>query len=235
MKKFSRILTVLVTILVLFIFMSIPGAVLAYPTVYPTGTTIYKPDKCWNGYTIIPTSSFKDDGAYLIDMNGNVVKFWKGVYGCWSNKVLPGGYIMGTTDITPGQHRHIDLAQWDWDGNMVWKFDKAEKLKIEDKWIWSARQHHDYQRQGNPVGYYVPGMDPLVDSGKTLVNSIKIVKRPDITDKPIADTWVIEVTWDGEIVWEWLITDHWDELGLSEAAKNAYYRNPGYINLTLSH
>ncbi len=134
---------------------------------------------------------------------------------------------MGTTGITPGQWLEgIDLVQWDWDGNIVWKFDKAEKVKIGDKWIWSAGQHHDYQREGNPVGYYVPGMDPLVDGGKTLFNSRKIVNRPDITDKPIDDTWVIEVTWDGKIVWEWLITDHWDELGLSEAAKNAFYRNP---------
>ena len=85
--------------MVLFNFMFIPATVLAYPTVYPRGTTIYKPDKCWNGYTIIPTAfaserereSVEDEGAYLIDMNGNVVKFWKGVYGCWSNKVLPGG------------------------------------------------------------------------------------------------------------------------------------------------
>lgn len=22
------------------------------PTVYPTGTTIYYPEKCWNGYTL---------------------------------------------------------------------------------------------------------------------------------------------------------------------------------------
>ncbi len=235
MKKFLRILM----IMALFIFMFIPATLLAYPTVYPRGTTIYKPDKCWNGYTIIPTifiseenwgegESVKDKGAYLIDMNGNVVKLWERVYGSHSNKVLPGGYIMGTTG--PGQWLEgIELAQWDWDGNIVWKFDKAEKIKIKDKWIWSARQHHDYQREGNPVGYYVPGMDPLVDRGKTLMNSIKIVKRPDITDKPIADTRVIEVTWDGKIVWEWLITDHWDELGLSEAAKNAFYRNPSYI------
>lgn len=229
MKKFLRISMTMV--------LFIPATLLAYPTVYPRGTTIYKPDKCWNGYTIIPTlfrseeerESVKDEGAYLIDMNGNVVKFWKGVYGSASNKLLPGGYIMGTTGPTPGQRAQaIALAQWDWDGNIVWKFDKAEKMKIRDKWIWSARQHHDYQREGNPVGYYVPGMDPLVDRGKTLMNSIKIVKRPKITDKPIADTWVIEVTWDGKIVWEWLITDHWNELGLSEAAKNAFYRNPGY-------
>ena len=47
---------------------------LAMPTVYPTGTTIYNPKKCWNGYTIFPAINH---GAVLIDMNGNVVKNWK--------------------------------------------------------------------------------------------------------------------------------------------------------------
>ena len=44
------------------------------PSVFPTGTTIYDPAKCWNGYTLIP---MKKIGAMLIDMNGNVVKVWK--------------------------------------------------------------------------------------------------------------------------------------------------------------
>ena len=43
------------------------------PCVYPTGTTIYKPDQCESGYTIL--SGFT--GATLIDMNGNVVKQWE--------------------------------------------------------------------------------------------------------------------------------------------------------------
>ncbi len=162
-------------------------------------------------------------------MNGHVVRFWEGIYGAFSNKILPGGYIMGTTGLTPRQITdNRDLVQWDWNGNIVWKFDKTERLKIGDEWIWSARQHHDYQREGNPVGYYVPGMEPSVGKGRTLIISTKIVNKPDITDKPIADTWVIEVAWDGEVVWKWLLTDHWQELGLNEAVKGAYYRNPGY-------
>ena len=26
------------------------------PSVFPHGTTIYNPEKCWNGYTIVPLS-----------------------------------------------------------------------------------------------------------------------------------------------------------------------------------
>jgi len=202
------------------------------PTVYPTGVTIFKPEKCWSGYTVISCSGspdkHKDTSTYMIDMNGNEVKRWKNVHGAWSSKILPGGYIMGSTGRTLTEiFETPDLIQVDWNGNTVWKFDKAGQIKVGDKMVWSARQHHDYQREGNPVGYYAPGMNPLVDRGKTLVNSSKVVNRPDITDKPISDTRILEVDWDGKILWDWLITDHWDELGLNEEAKNAYYRNPG--------
>ena len=27
---------------------------MGYPSVFPTGTTVYNPNKCWNGYTIYP-------------------------------------------------------------------------------------------------------------------------------------------------------------------------------------
>ena len=45
------------------------------PDIYPTGVTIYKPDKAWNGYTIFPSEL----GATVIDMNGQVAKVWQGV------------------------------------------------------------------------------------------------------------------------------------------------------------
>ena len=32
-------------------------------------------------------------------------------------------------------------------------------MMMDDEPRWMARQHHDYQREGNPVGYYVPGME----------------------------------------------------------------------------
>ncbi|MEJ2248010.1 MAG: transcriptional initiation protein Tat, partial [Acidobacteriota bacterium] len=50
-----------------------PVIIQADPSVYPLGTTIYKPDKCWNGFTILSS----EEGR-LIDMNGNLVHLWKG-------------------------------------------------------------------------------------------------------------------------------------------------------------
>lgn len=205
-----------------------PERLFAYPSVYPTGTTIYKPEKAWNGYTIVNGQS-PAVGAVLIDMNGNIVKQWKGLLG-HPNKLLPGGYVIGNTgNRGPGLQDRIDLVQVAWDGKIVWKFDRAEEIKDPGKEaIWMARQHHDYQREGNPVGYYVPGMDPLVNKGNTLILAHKNVKNPKITDKLLLDDYIYEVTWEGKIVWEWLASDHFDELGFSEEAKNTLYRHPAW-------
>ena len=102
--------------------------------------------------------------------------------------------------------------------------DRFVKAGQPSKWI--ARQHHDYQREGNPVGYYTPGMDPLVDRGKTLILSHKNVKKLKVSPHNLLDDYILEVTWDGKIVWEWLALDHFDEMGFDEAAKNTIYRHP---------
>ena len=67
---------------------------MTYPSVYPTGTTIYNPEKCWNGFTIFQA---RELGALLIDMNGAEIRLWKGLHG-FPNKILPGGYVMGHTE-----------------------------------------------------------------------------------------------------------------------------------------
>ena len=91
-----------------------------------------------------------------------------------------------------------------------------------------ARYHHDFQREGNPVGYYAPGMEPRTDGGNTLVLAHRNVRNPKISDKLLLDDLIVETTWDGDIVWEWLTSDHFDEMGFREASKNAMCRNPNY-------
>lgn len=199
---------------------------MTYPSIYPTGVTIYNPDKCWNGYTIFQA---RELGAMLIDMNGTELQLWKGLHG-FPNKLLPGGFVVGNSgerNSAYGMQDMVDVVQVDWDGNVVWKFNQYEFIEDPgEKPQWMARQHHDYQREGNPVGYYVPGMEPQVDKGNTLILCHKNVKNPKISDKLLLDDSIIEVTWDGDIVWEWNCHEHFDELGFDEAAKNILFRNP---------
>ncbi|MBT8346296.1 MAG: aryl-sulfate sulfotransferase, partial [Desulfofustis sp.] len=201
---------------------------MSYPSVYPTGTTIFKPEKCFSGYTIFQA---KEVGALLIGMSGSEVQLWKNLHG-FPNKLLPGGYVMGhlaERNNKYGMQDQTDLVQVDWDGNIVWKFDQYEYIEDPgEEPQWMARQHHDYQREGNPVGYYVPGMDPKVDSGTTLILSHKNLYNKEITDKKLLDDVIIEVDWNGDIIWEWILSEHFDEFDFSEEAKNILFRDPNF-------
>jgi hypothetical protein len=199
------------------------------PTIYPTGTTLFEPGKSWSGYTLFIA---RETGCALVDMNGNVVHLWKGLHG-FPTKPLPGGQVMGSLGVRSPRYGfmdYMDVVQVDWDGNVVWKFDQYEY--IEDpgqEGMWMARQHHDYQREGSPVGYYAPGLAPLVEGGNTLILGHKDVKDPRISDKPLLDDVIYEVNWKGDIIWEWVCSEHFDEMDFSEAARNALSRNPTMV------
>ncbi len=208
--------------------LTVPATFLAFPSVYPTGTTIYDPSKAWSGYTVFGTPGFQ--GAVLVDMNGAVVKRWKEVNAePGPFRILPGGFVMGGTERRAPHQEANALVQVDWSGRIVWKFDRADQVEgANSQTVWAARQHHDWQREGNAVGYFSPGAAPLIDRGRTLILTHKNVTRPAISDKALEDDRLIEVSWDGRIEWEWLASDHVDELGFDEQARNTIHRFPNW-------
>ena len=202
---------------VLFLCIVLPSSIFAFPSVFPHGTTIFLPDKTFSGYTILTT---KGNQTILIDMNGNVVHHWKNL--CDEEhpaKLLPGGYAMGATGKRGrilGDKESNDLSIVAWDGNIVWTFKMAGV-------------HHDFQREGNPVGYYVPGMDPYVDKGKTLILSHLVVENKRISDKKLYDDVIIEVDYNGKEIFRWLASDHVKDMGFDNMAKIVMYRYPNYV------
>ncbi|MHC4105824.1 MAG: aryl-sulfate sulfotransferase, partial [Planctomycetota bacterium] len=68
--------------------------------------------------------------------------------------------------------------------------------------------------------------EPLIDNGSTLILCHKNMEDSRISEHPLLDDTVIEVTWEGKIIWEWACSEHFDEMGFSETSKNAMYRNP---------
>ena len=182
-----------------------PVAGFAFPTVFPHGTTIYKPEKCWSGYTLFGTE-VESEGTVLVDMNGNVVKQWKDI--CQEEhppKLLKGGYLAGARRPSPekkgrvwGDPNSTDFVVVDWDGKVVRKLP-------------NAGYHHDYQFEGSPAGYHSPGMEVDNYKGKILILTNKFVENPKITGKVLMDDHLIEVDKDGKIVWEWLGNEHFEE------------------------
>ena len=209
-----------------------PSLLLTYQSVFPTGTTVFHPDKTWSGYTVfdIRNGDNTTAGAALIDMNGNLLRHWTEVGATPSPfRILPGGYVVGGSSSRQGHQEALELLQLNWDGEVVWKFDRTELVEDEgEDPRWMARLHHDWQREGSPVGYYAPGAEPMVDGGRTLILTHRNVLRPEISDKLLEDDYILEVTWDGDIVWEWLASDHVEEFGFSGDARNTIYRYPGW-------
>ncbi|GFH43317.1 thioredoxin [Lactococcus hodotermopsidis] len=199
---------------------------MGHPSIYPTGTTIYDKDRAENGFTIFPSAK----GALLIDMNGQEVNLWAGLAG-FPNKILPGGYVLGSTGTRTGRKTYqdnLDLVQVDWDGHIVWKFDGTEHFENDgDNPQNQARQHHDYQREGSPVGYYAPNLEPQVLSGNTLMLVHENILKPEISSHPLIDDKIIEVDWEGNLVWSWLASAHFEEYGFDADAKAAIRNNPG--------
>jgi len=194
--------------------------------VYPTGTLIYKPEKCWNGYNLIGPSWWGDASTYLVDMNGNIVKEWKGLIG-HSAKMLPNGHIMGQYGSIKKAYAH----QLDWDGNIVRSYK-------------GAYMSHDMNKESFPAGYYSPASKPTLMGGRVLLNAqfqgkkgVRIWPKV-MKGAPTQGNFILELDWDGNILWEWNINDHFDELGFSPTAKEAiqesykqsYYYQKGYIN-----
>ncbi len=201
---------------------ALSAAISASPSVYPTGTTIYDPAKTWSGYTVL--SPLSTQAAIVIDMNGNVVKRWDGYNDSAGGpaRILPGGGIVAAAGVRPPHQESLELVQRDFDGNVVWRFDHNQRIQTDDgKTIWSVRQHHDWQREDFPAGYYSPDATPAVTGSKTLILTHTSHKVPAVADVTLEDDRLIEVSWDGKIVWEWIASAHIDELGFDEDAREA--------------
>ena len=193
---------------------------LAAQSVYPTGTTIYDPDRAWSGYTVL--SPLAAQAVIAIDMNGNVVKRWEGYNNSAGGpaRVLPGGGVIAATGAHPPHQESLELVQRDFDGNVVWRFSRNEQITTrEGATIWSARQHHDWQRESFPSGYYSPESTPAVEGGNTLILTHTTRTQSNVADVPLEDDRLIEVSWNGDIVWEWAASDHIDELGFAADAR----------------
>ena len=199
------------------------------PTVFPTGTTVYYPEECWNGYTLF---SAPELGINLINMNGKIVRHWKDMYGI-PTKMLPGGHMIASRATRPAENGfqdEEDLTMVDMDGNVEWTFNRNQLVKDPDGERWMARQHHDFQVTGNPVGYYAPGQDPDPNFDKMLMLTHNDVRKPKISPQLLLDDRLIEIDRDGNILWEWSVIDHFNEFGFTEEQKNAMFRNPNIRN-----
>ncbi len=194
----------------------------AAPSVYPTGVTIYDPARTWSGYTVL--SPLATQAVLVIDMNGNVVKRWDDFNNSAGGpaRVLPGGGVIAANGARPPYQESLELVQRDFDGKTLWSFNRNEQLELRERGtVWSSRQHHDWQREDFPAGYYSPESTPATTGSNTLILTHTNHKVPSVSDAMLEDDRLIEVAPDGRIVWEWKAAEHIDELGFAPDARAA--------------
>lgn len=196
--------------------------------VYPTGTVIYQPEKCFRGLNLVSTAK---SGALVVDMNGRELKRY--LVNPMPAKMLPGGNIIATNAFRSsdfGVSDGLKLIEITPKGEIRWSFDRFQFMQdrgYRPKWM--ARAHSDYQREGNPTGYYLPHWE-VKQYPNTLVLAHDTIIDTSISDKDLLDDIIYEVDWDGNIIWKFSFSEHFDQLGFSEEAKNVIYRNPNLRN-----
>jgi hypothetical protein len=168
-----------------------------------------------DGYTLF-TKIQPSGRAMLVDMQGELVHAW--ATSGFPAQMMPGGSLLGSEGPYDNSRSRARLVQESWSGARDWVYsgwfqdDQGDSL---------ARQHHDQQRRGNPVGYYAPGQtaDPR---GSTLVLAHSERNRPDISPHTLLDDVVYEVDWAGrQTGWVWAASDHIDQFGFSPVAREA--------------
>jgi len=204
---------------VLFLFLGKTTFLYSWPTVYPTGTTIYKPDIAYNGYTLFAPlgngcrdfqtgiEPYEMPGViYLIDMSGNIIHQWKTPFRAQFGRILQNGNLLVACSDSRKIPGRIGIAPYtlggaqgwiyelDWDGNIVWSF-------------FDGNQHHDFRRLPNGNLLYIAFEKVPKDLQKKVRGGIKGSEFPDGT---MVNDLIVEVTPEGKRVWEWHANDHMD-------------------------
>jgi len=196
------------------------GPACAWPSVYPTGTTLYEPDKAFNAYLLFSTMGRLDEGKpgagetpplSLINMSGQVVHQWHLDFRPLHARLLPNGNIVvlgrssNEDPSKPGLFLKDRMGGFcDWLVELTWE--GKQVVKHVD-----LNMHHDFARLPNGNYLYLawevvpPALKAKVrggikGSGHNLTQARQIM----------FNDYLVEVTPQGQKVWEWHANQHLD-------------------------
>lgn len=198
---------------------SVSGVAQAYPSVFPTGVTIYNKALAYNTDVIFSPLGDPLPGhtrnTYLINMDGKIVHQWpysgfppkmvdpaffgdqKGVIGVQISYLAPDSKI-AEADVVPNQWSHFldkEFGYVGWNGKILWKWgDKAPDGV--------ALQHHDWD---------------LLKNGNTIILANLKHVVPGFGKKPVLDDVVYEVDKEGQVIWHWSALEHIKQFGFTPA------------------
>lgn len=159
-------------------------------TVHPKGTTIYKPEKCFNGYTGFSHPVEGEAGVVLIDMNGRAINQWK-----VGGQNIPRARLLESGNMLVLRGREAGGQEYDWDGELVWD--------CPTPWGHSdLGSHHDIFRKAN-------GNTLFICREETPEEIREQARDPERRECLYSDL-IVEVTPDKEVAWEWRECEHLD-------------------------
>ena len=200
MKKF---LSILVSLLIA------AAPAFAWPTVYPRGTTLYDPQRAFNGYTLFSMISAvplaKSSVLLLIDMNGQIVHQWKVPFSpVLQGRLLPNGnvVIIGQNDQAAPQRPGVGqrwmggaagwIVELDWDGKKV--FEHVD-----------LKMHHDCIKLPNG-NYLYTAWEPVPKALQKKVRGGAI--GTEHKDGTMFNDYLVEINPQGKTVWTWHANAH---------------------------
>jgi hypothetical protein len=157
---------------------------------FPNGVKLYKPEKCWNGYTMVP---YEDGLILIVDMKGNVVHHWE--IGTERARLLENGHVV----VMQGSR----IVEYDWNGKAVWDFEVPGGPYRETGYPSPGFIHHDLQRLSNGNTIFiiheeVPGQYKSA------------IRDPIRRSCQVIGDCFMEVNREKEIVWQWHAHDGLD-------------------------
>jgi hypothetical protein len=150
---------------------------------FPDGMKLYKPEKCWNGYTMVP---YEGGLILIVDMKGNVVHHWD--IGTERARLLENGHIV----VMQGSR----VVEYDWDGEKVWDFEVPGSPFPESDYPAPGIIHHDLQRLPNGNTIFIVHEEVPAEYKSTIQDPVKR------SCQVIGDCFM-EVNQQKEVVWQW--------------------------------
>lgn len=199
-----------ITIWVFTFALAAAASVFSWPTVFPTGTTLYDPEKSENGYVLFTPLDDGEGGdtgvLYLINMNGHIVHQWSVPFTPLHGHLLPNGNVViigrnnkGATKRPGVGKYHIGgasgwLVELDWDGKLVFKHV-------------DLTMHHDFAKLANGNYLYL-AWEPVPPKLRDKIRGG--IKGTEFENGVMFNDRLIEVDPQGKVVWEWRANDHMD-------------------------
>jgi len=191
-----------------------------WPVSFPPGTTLYDPEKAYNGYTLFTPYN---DEQYLINMSGKVVHKWKLPYRVLSGRLQPNGNLLviannpqveegrpGISPFTMGGVAGV-LLEVTWEGTEIFRHQ-------------DPNMHHDAVKLANGNYLYLaweripPDLQAKVRGGvkhsefRNLLRSRRVMPLAEFENLPrvMFNDVLIEVDPQHKVVWDWHANEHLD-------------------------